>query len=123
MRSNNWLQISFLLAATGATFFALAPAGLSPRLGTSDSVTHGLVFFGLAAFAAMCFPTASLVRIWIGLALLGGLIELLQGIPLLERGPSLTEWIVDMAAAGAALLCCRIGSVRAGSPDADATNR
>ena len=106
------LRFLFLAAAAGATLFALAPQQFSPSLGVSDPVTHGLAFFALAALAALAFSETSLWRIWTGLALLGGVIELLQAIPVLQRGHSFSEWLVDVLAAGLALSCVYIGTRR-----------
>ena len=109
------LKVAFLSAVVGATFFALAPQGLSPDFGASDPVTHGLAFFVLAAIGAIAFPALSLTRLWLCLALLGGAIELMQAIPALNRGPSFAEWLIDMVAAAVALGCCHVGTFRARS--------
>ena len=86
----------FWAAALFALVMALLPH--PPQIGeASDKVQHMLAFAVLAGLAAMAWPRRLLV-IGLGLFAFGGLIELLQMIPVLHRDGEAADWIADAAA-------------------------
>ena len=113
-------QRLLLLAFWSAAAFALVMASLPrpPQLPTepSDKIQHIIAFATLAALGAAAYPRASLVRLLIGLAAFGALIEIIQLIPALQRDAQLTDIIADVAAAAAILALVRLIRRRPSTP-------
>ncbi|UAB78965.1 VanZ family protein [Erythrobacter sp. SCSIO 43205] len=97
-------QIAFWFALALAFLAASLPnpAPLSDAL--NDKQLHALAFVVLATLAALAFPQLSLTRVFVGLAVFGGLIELVQSIPSLGRKPSFMDWLADIIGAGSTLM-------------------
>ncbi|MCZ8370914.1 MAG: hypothetical protein O9293_13305 [Porphyrobacter sp.] len=104
----------FQLLFWSALVFAFVMASLPqpPALpgDPSDKVLHVLAFLVLAGLAAFAYPRVRLVVIFLGLALFGGAVEVVQAIPQLGREPSWVDWLADAAAAAAVLLA--VGAIR-----------
>lgn len=104
----------FQLLFWSALVFAFVMASLPqppPLPGEpSDKVLHVLAFLVLAGLAAFAYPRIHLIVIFLGLALFGGAIEVVQAIPELGRDPSWLDWLADVVAAGAVLLS--VGAMR-----------
>ena len=75
----------------------------------SDKVQHILAFLTLAALASLAYPRARPLKIGLGLALYGALIEFTQMIPVLHRDAELLDWIADVAAASIVLALFTLG--------------
>lgn len=69
----------------------------------SDKVQHILAFLVLAALASLAFPRARPLKIGLGLAFYGALIEFTQMIPALHRDAELLDWVADVVAAAIVL--------------------
>lgn len=93
--------------------FVLASLPKPPALpgDLSDKQLHMLAFLVLATLAAFAFPRVSFIRLFLGLAVFGAAIELVQAIPILRREASWLDWLADLFAAAAALILA--GSIRA----------
>jgi VanZ family protein len=108
------LERLFQILFWGALAFAFVMASLPqpPAIpgDPSDKVLHVLAFLVLAGLAALAYPRVRLVMIFLGLALFGAAIELVQAIPNLGREPSMMDWLADLTAAAAVLLL--VGAVR-----------
>lgn len=92
-----FLQI-FTLVCAVTVFAALTPSmpDLPGRFG--DKVQHTMAFVILTILAAPAFPALRPSMLLLGMATIGGLIELLQLIPLFHRDAELADWLVDCAA-------------------------
>jgi hypothetical protein len=92
-------------AALGLTLvMALVPQ--PPELlpmAVSDKVQHAIAFAILAGLGACAWPRR-LAQIAVVLIIIGGLIEILQMIPVLHRDAEFADWAADVAATLAALL-------------------
>jgi hypothetical protein len=77
---------------------ALLPRPPQPPGDPSDKVQHILAFTVLTALALAAYPFATWLTIGIGLAAVGGLIELAQLIPALGREGSWLDWAADCGA-------------------------
>lgn len=99
-------RIAFVVAACLAFVMAVVPH--PPKLpgNPSDKILHVLAFAALGGLAAFGFR-ASLGVLFLGLAAFGGLIELIQSIPALNRDSEILDLAADMAAALAALVATR----------------
>lgn len=64
----------------------------------SDKAQHALAFLSLGLLAAAAYPRLSLIKLALGLALFGALIEAVQAIPMLNRRTEFLDWVADMAA-------------------------
>jgi hypothetical protein len=64
----------------------------------SDKVQHILAFTALTALALGAYPRAPPLRIGLWLALVGGAIELVQMIPMLNRDGAWLDWAADCGA-------------------------
>lgn len=97
----------FQLLFWSALIFAFVMASLPqppPIPGEpGDKLLHIMAFLVVAALASIAFPRVPVWMLFIGLALFGGLIELVQSIPSLGREPSWLDWAADIAAAGVVL--------------------
>jgi hypothetical protein len=91
-------------AALGFTFIeAIIPPQQALHLFPWDKAEHFLAFYVLSICASAAFPRRGLILIAAGLAAFGGLIELVQALPLLHRDCSFQDWLTDVVAITAAL--------------------
>ena len=98
----NFFQAMFWLALVAAVILANVPQPKTP--GTiDDKQLHMIGFTILAGLAALAYRNAPLLTIFIAMAILGALIEGLQGLAGLGRNASLGDWFADIAGAIAAL--------------------
>jgi hypothetical protein len=97
------LRLAFWAALLFALVMALLPQ--PPRLpgSPSDKVQHILAFAVLTALALAAYPRASWVKIGLGLATVGGFIELAQLIPALGREGSWLDFGADCGAVAVVL--------------------
>ncbi len=94
----------FWAAAAFTLVMALLPRPpVPPGLAASDKVQHIFAFAVLSLLAAAAFPRRGLIALFLGMALLGGLIEVLQMIPALNRDAEVMDWVADCLASLAAL--------------------
>lgn len=98
----------FVLLFWSAVLIALVMASLPKPpalpLGPGDKLLHIVAFVVLAALGALAYPATRLLTIFLGLALFGGLIELVQATPAINRDASFADWFADTLAAAAVLL-------------------
>lgn len=96
----------FWVACTGAIlFFALAPGDTG---GVGGASYHVLAFFVLALLTPAAFPGRSLLLIWCILILLGGAIEVAQGMMGNNRHGEWSDVITNAIAAGIGTLSYRL---------------
>lgn len=69
----------------------------------SDKIQHILAFATITALAIGAYPTARWHQIFLPLAALGGLIEIVQLIPSLNRSSDVMDWLADVAAVAVVL--------------------
>ena len=106
-------RAALLITLAGVLAAAFVPLGMAPSIGGSDWVSHGLAFAVLAVLSAMALPERPLFALWLGLAVLGVGIEILQAAPSVGRGPSVVEAAWDALVAGAVLALMGLGDLRA----------
>lgn len=90
-----------------ALLFALVMALLPrpPQLpgDPSDKVQHVIAFATLAGLGAAAYRSMSLLLLLVLLSAFGGVIELFQAIPALNRHSDARDWLADMIAAAIVL--------------------
>ena len=96
------MRLFFLIAFAAALVFTLVMAWLPhpPPVPwqEDDKAWHMAAFAVLSVLASLAFPTAPLTRIGERLSFLGALIEVVQGIPALQRDRDIFDWIADTIA-------------------------
>lgn len=110
----HWL---FLAAFLVTCVFALWPGYANPPAALGwHVVNHLMAFVVLTMLARAAWP--QLRRIWLFLILLafGGLIELLQSLPVISRTMSLYDWAVDAVGIALGLVLVWIAGWIAGEP-------
>ncbi len=97
------LRLALAAALTFTLYAAFAPTPDAPQLLPWDKAAHFAAFFVLAILAALAFPKIPIL--WIGLALsgLGAAIEIVQGLPAIDRDRDSADWVVDTIAVALAL--------------------
>lgn len=99
-----WLsRAGFVLALLAGTVSAVMPAHDSPHLLPWDKAEHFLGFYVLGALGAFAFPRLKIVWLAAGLIALGGLIEVVQGLPMVARDSDVKDWLADTVAVACAL--------------------
>lgn len=112
-----WWPHLFVLALTGVSVFALWPGDARPpSLFGWHVINHIFAFLVLTMLARAAWP--HIRRIWLFLALMafGGLIELLQALPLINRTASLADWVTDAIGIAIGLVLVWIAGQLAGEP-------
>lgn len=104
------LGAAFWLAVAVTLTFALLPHPPSVIPDASDKVQHALAFGVLSLLATGYYGLDRAVLIFISLAGLGGMIEVLQSIPALHRDAEWLDWATDCAAVLATLIACRVAA-------------
>lgn len=96
------MRVFFLIAFAAALIFTLVMAWLPhpPPVPwrEDDKAWHVAAFVVLSLLASLAFPAAPLTRIGERLSFLGALIEVVQGIPALQRDKDIFDWIADTIA-------------------------
>ena len=97
-----------LLAAASLiiAYGAFAPAGHAPSLMPWDKAEHFSAFFGLMALSLVSFPKTPIWSLAAVLSAVGGLVELVQGLPMVHRDCDWKDWAADVLG-----LCAVIGIV------------
>lgn len=92
----------------GAVLFtfisAVVPPTEAPHLFPWDKAEHFAAFYLLASLAAMAYPRTPLLLLGLWLSLFGGVIELVQALPLIHRDCDIRDWFADAVAVTAALM-------------------
>ena len=95
-------------AALGLTLvMALVPQPPELPVALSDKVQHATAFVVLAGLGACAWPRR-LAQIAVVLIIIGGLIEILQMIPVLHRDAEFADWATDVAATLVTLVVVRM---------------
>lgn len=101
VRARRWLYTGAILIIYS---LAIMPSDKAPDLGAGDKINHIAAFLFLTLFGRWALRGTGRLWLAIGLSFFGGLIEVTQAIPLLNRDASVWDWIADSAAIGLALL-------------------
>ncbi|KPP94165.1 hypothetical protein [Erythrobacter sp. HL-111] len=118
MPTTRLFQLLFWAALVFAFVMATLPQAPALPGNPGDKVQHVIAFLVLTSLAALAYPRLGLVVIFVGLALFGAAIELVQAIPELGRTPSWLDWFADVAAVAAVVLVAGVVRYWRGSPDA-----
>ncbi|HEX4160567.1 MAG TPA: VanZ family protein [Rhizomicrobium sp.] len=103
-------QLAFCAAFVFTFVAAVMPPRHAPQLFPWDKAEHFAAFYTLALLAMAAFPRRSLLAIAVLLSAFGGLIELVQALPIVGRDCDVRDWVADTIAILAAL--APIGAAR-----------
>lgn len=92
----------FWAAIVTTLVFAWTPH--PPTLLSDDKSQHMLAFGVLSVLAALAYPRLAPWKTAVLLLVLGGVIELVQGIPFVHRDCDIFDWLADAIAIGIAAL-------------------
>ncbi len=92
----NYLRCLFWLAVVTSLLFAWTPH--PPTLIANDKLQHVLAFVVLAFLVRFSYPAIAWQLTGLALAVLGGLIEIVQAIPVLHRDCDIYDWYADVVA-------------------------
>jgi VanZ family protein len=94
------VRVVFWAAATFAFAMAVLPHPPQVPLSPSDKVQHVIAFATLGLLSVWAYSATPVAKLIIRLSLFGGLIELVQAIPVLHRDSDVFDWFADTIAAG-----------------------
>lgn len=96
-------QIAFCVAFVFTFVAAVMPPHQAPKLFPWDKAEHFAAFYTLTLLAMAAFPRRNLILIAMLLSAFGGLIELVQALPIVGRDCDVRDWVADTIAILAAL--------------------
>ncbi|WP_133364884.1 hypothetical protein [Qipengyuania sediminis] len=102
------LRTVFWAATLFAFVMAILPQPPALPGEPSDKVQHVFAFAVLGLLAGLAYPGVRIAMLLVGLALLGGAIEIVQLVPALGRDSEIMDWIADIVAAAIALAIARL---------------
>jgi VanZ family protein len=97
------LRLAFWAAFAVSLVMALLPQPPPLPGEPPDKILHIVAFLTLTALALGAYPKVSRPRLAVALSAFGGLIEILQMIPVLNRDAQWLDWVADTAAVLAVL--------------------
>ena len=92
-------RLAFWVALVASFIMATLPHPPALPGAPSDKVQHILAFGVLAALGALAFPALPLIALVLGLTAFGGVIEIIQAIPALNRDSDVIDFVADGLAA------------------------
>jgi hypothetical protein len=105
-------SISLLLKVARFVFFAaliftfysaVIPPSHALQLTPWDKATHFIAFYVLTGLAVAAFPKQNLFAVAAMLSGFGALIEIVQGLPMVNRDRDFWDWVADTIAISCAL--------------------
>jgi VanZ family protein len=91
---------AFASAVLGSFVFAVIPAD---HIEVADKTKHFFAFYVLTVLGLMALPRAARWKLALALALYGGAIEIIQGLPFVGRDADIKDLMVDCLAIACAL--------------------
>jgi hypothetical protein len=83
--------------------FAFAAPASGAHLFPWDKADHFSAFFAIMATSIVAFPRVRILWIAMAVSALGGLIELIQGLPTVNRDCDIWDWMAENAAIAAVI--------------------
>jgi VanZ family protein len=106
--SRRWYLVGALLVLV-VIVSSLVPRQDLPRLDVSDKVEHRTAYLGLAVWFGGLLPPRRYALLGLALLLLGGSIEIAQGLMGLGREADWKDFYADAVGAFAGLVMCLLG--------------
>ena len=90
--------LGFISALILVLILALLPQEIAVQVSSSDKIDHFAAFVVLMMLGQLAFPARFHLALGLGLMGFGASIEVLQGLPGLNRSPDVLDWLVEVAA-------------------------
>ena len=97
------VRLAFLAGSAGVLFVALYPNHFDPAPMGNDKAQHFFAFLVISGLGRLGWPTAGW-GIALALVIVGGGIELLQGMPFIDRDMNFLDWLADSVGVLAGIL-------------------
>lgn len=98
-----YIALAFWAALAFTLVEAWIPAKHAIEAFGWDKLNHGLAFVTLTVLAVFGYPQRSPIVIAVALSAVGALIELVQGLPVINRDCDFYDWVADTIAVGITL--------------------
>lgn len=106
------LRLALYAIATGVLLYlCLAPAEGLPHVKLWDKAEHAIAWAVLAGSGLVLFPRWR-IAIALYAVVLGGLVEILQGLPQINRDSDWKDWVADIVGVTVAWLIVRLATRR-----------
>jgi hypothetical protein len=96
-------RLVFFAALIFTFYSAVIPPAQALHLTPWDKATHFIAFYVLTGLAVAAFPKQNPIVIGACLSAFGGLIEFVQGLPMVHRDRDFWDWVADTIAISCAL--------------------
>jgi hypothetical protein len=96
-------RLAFFAALIFTFYSAVAPPAHVVHLVPWDKATHFIAFYVLTGLAVAAFPKRNLIVVAAALSAFGALIEIVQGLPMVNRDRDFWDWVADTIAISCAL--------------------
>jgi hypothetical protein len=96
-------RLVFFAALIFTFYSAVVPPAHALQLTPWDKATHFIAFYVLTGLAVAAFPKKNPIMIGAWLSAFGGLIEVVQGLPMVHRDRDFWDWVADTIAISCAL--------------------
>lgn len=99
-----WLRLALYAVATAILLYlCLAPAQALPSVRLWDKAEHAIAWAVLPLTGFILFPRHRVAVALYSVAL-GGLVEILQGLPIIHRDSDWKDWVADIVGVAGAWL-------------------
>jgi hypothetical protein len=99
----NVARTAFFAALIFTFYSAVIPPREALQLVPWDKAEHFIAFYALTGLAVAAYPKRNLLLLAAMLSGFGALIEIVQGLPIVQRDRDFWDWVADTIAIGAAL--------------------
>ena len=96
-------RLAFFAALIFTFYSAVIPPAHAVHLAPWDKATHFIAFYVLTGLAVAAFPKRNLMVVAAALSAFGALIEIVQGLPMVNRDRDFWDWVADTIA-----ICCAL---------------
>jgi hypothetical protein len=96
-------RVAFFAALIFTFYSAVVPPSHALQLAPWDKATHFIAFYVLTGLAVAAFPKQNLFAVAAMLSGFGALIEIVQGLPMVNRDRDFWDWVADTIAISCAL--------------------
>lgn len=97
-------RLLFWPAVALTMYGAFSPPGRMAGLLPWDKAEHFVAFYALCLLGLLAFPRTRPLVIGLALSAFGGLIEIVQALPLVHRDADWRDWLADTVAIAAVLI-------------------
>jgi hypothetical protein len=107
-------RVGLLACALVTALFAFSPPRMGMHLFPWDKADHFLSFFVIMTVTLVSFPRTRVLWLAFAVSLLGALIEVVQGLPMVGRDADPFDWMAENAAIAAVVFVFLASRIRLG---------